>query len=53
MYWYFDALNPTGYFGNLTKDYLIKFAKDILKINSTTWVFDTNMRNAIGNLELK
>ncbi|MCK9272091.1 chitobiase/beta-hexosaminidase C-terminal domain-containing protein [Candidatus Gracilibacteria bacterium] len=53
MYGYFDALNPTGYFGNLTKDYLIKFAKDILKINSTTGVFDTNMRNAIGNLELK
>lgn len=53
MYWYFDALNPTGYFWNITRDYLIKFAKDILKINSTTWVFDTNMRNAIGNIELK
>ncbi|EKD65971.1 MAG: hypothetical protein ACD_49C00072G0008 [uncultured bacterium (gcode 4)] len=53
MYWYFDSLNPTWYFWNITKDYLIKFAKDILKINSTTGVFDTNMRNAIGNLRLK
>lgn len=52
-YGYFDALSPTGYFGASTKAYLIKFSKEILKIDNPNGLFNAKIRGAILNLEVK
>lgn len=52
-YWYFDNLDTTWYFWNITKTKLIEFSKNVLKINSTDWIFNSQIRQAIGELEYK
>lgn len=43
-YGYFGTLNPTGYFGAVTKSYLIQFSKEILGIDNPNGLFDAKIR---------
>lgn len=52
-YGYFDALSPTGYFGASTKAYLIKFSKEILKIDNPNGLFNAKIRGAIISIEVR
>ena len=46
-YGYFEGVQPTGYFGSLTKSWLIKFSKEILGMKNPTGIFNEVTRQEL------
>lgn len=52
-YGYFGSLNPTGYFGNSTREYLVQFSREVLAIDNPNGLFSTKIRTAILALQAR